>query len=75
MKSKGFTLIEIAICMAILGILLVILTPAVSGKHNVKPTVNGYVETSCVNGYTFVIGPHGAPAQVLDSEGHGVPCQ
>lgn len=60
MNTKGFTLIEMMICVAIAGILLALLF----SQSEKQPD-----GTDCVAGYKFVQGK-----QLIGSNGGGVPC-
>lgn len=68
MTNKGFTLIELMIVIAIIGILAAVALPLFTGKT----AREHYSETKCVAGYTFTNTK--TPAQVLDSQGKGIPC-
>ena len=74
--SKGFTVVEILIVIAILGILIAMGVNAYNGRTsgNMSYGFNGVIETRCISGYSFVVGRNGQLEQVLDNKGNGRPC-
>ena len=78
MKQRGFTLIELMICIAIMGIVVSIIVPAFLGAGNnstISWGINGMTEMRCIDGYKFVIGDKGQARQVMDEFGKGVKCE
>lgn len=78
MKQQGFTLIELMIVLAIIGILGMVILGTVgslTGNGNISIGINGMMETRCVEGYKFVIDQDGRTRQILDEYGKGVRCQ
>jgi len=68
-KTRGFTLIEVLIVIAILGIVASIALRAINDQSTTRP------ETSCISGMTFT-NPYNSDEarQVLDVDGKGIPC-
>ena len=80
LPSKGFTLIELMIVIAIVAILAAILLPVFFGTSNgstneVSVGWNGVTESRCIDGYKFIVGEGGQARQVMDEYGHGVRCE
>ena len=82
MKRNGFTLIEVMIVVAIIAILGAVAYPVISGNrsngidHSNGTTYgpSGSTETRCIEGYKFAMTYRGQLQQILDNQGHGVPC-
>ena len=78
-KSRGWTKFEVVIVLAITSIMalavMTVVLPVVLGSKRHGTNKNAVViESRCVEGYKFAIGPKGATQQILDSAGHGIPC-
>lgn len=77
MRQRGFTLIELMICIAIFGIFCAVIFNAVMGigsNSSISYGFNGVTEVRCIDGYKFVIGDRGQARQVMDEFGKGVRC-
>lgn len=66
-RNRGFTLIELIILMAILGIFAAVAIPMFTSRHS---NSDG---TICKGGYKFT-GRDSRAVQIIDSQGHGIPC-
>lgn len=76
-NNKGFTLIELIVVFIIVSSFSLVifgLVSASSGNNNISFGVNGFTETRCINGYTFVIGQDGTARQIMNEFGHGAKC-
>lgn len=74
---KGFTLIELMVAVAILGIIAMLVFGAASGGLNmggVTMTPTGMVSEQCLGGYKFIVDANGNARQILDEFGKGVKC-
>lgn len=78
MKQRGFTLIELMIVVAIIGIIGMMVFNVVMGagvNSTISYGINGMTEVRCIDGYKFVIGDRGQARQVMDEFGKGAKCQ
>jgi prepilin-type N-terminal cleavage/methylation domain-containing protein len=63
--QKGFAFIELMIVIAVVGLLGAIAAAVMNSRD----------DTSCKAGYLFAHGHRGHIAQVIDAQGHGIPCK
>lgn len=62
---------KIALSIIAAGLVALLILAGVVGKLDIfTPTE----ETICLQGYRFYRGEHGYLVQMLDRDGHGVPC-
>ena len=72
---RAFTLIELIIVVAIISILAAITIPAFQRSGgDVHFGFGGTSDTRCQSGYKVVVGANGFVQQLVDQNGHGIPC-
>lgn len=76
--QKGFTIVEAIISFLfifIVGMILAGVVPLTNSGSSIQMTVNGMVQSTCIDGYKFMVGHNGEVRQVMSELGHGVRCE
>lgn len=71
---KGFTLIELMIVIAIIGVLAALIQGHINDDGSTQNVNLIYTETHCVEGYKYLVQDSGMPVRMLDDEGKGLKC-
>lgn len=68
-KRNGFTLIELMIVIAIIGIIVSVIFPAITGESTSRP------DTQCIGGMMFT-NPYDSDEakQIISAQGKGISC-
>lgn len=70
-KLKGFTVFELMIVLAILGVISVIVWPMWQGALSFNEVVRG---EECIHGLRFLTDSNGSRIQVVGTNGFAVAC-